>query len=115
MRKGRRESHRSPGGTARIMEPTVDWAREPASDDERKLREAALTWAVSRDLFTMAEVLVLACEVRRTGAIPADLAGAEEAAAANLRSWLGDHSARWFSAARAFLADDPQGVWCDER
>jgi hypothetical protein len=94
------------------MEPTaVDWTREPGSDDERKLREAALTWAVSHDLFTMTEVLVLASEVRRFSAIPADLAGAEELVATSLRSWLGDHSARWFSAARAFLADHPGGLW----
>jgi hypothetical protein len=94
------------------MEPgSIDWSKEPASDEERKLRETALLYAVSTDLFSQVEVLLIAGEVRKSGPVPADLAAAEDHALSLVREWMGDHRDSWARQAKRFLANHPNGPW----
>jgi len=56
----------------------IEWTREPATDRERSLREAYLTYELSCGPDGLVSVLLLATVCRRTGTVAADLQSAAD-------------------------------------
>lgn len=58
----------------------IDWRRQPATDRERSLRDAYLTYELSCGADGLVSVLLLATVCRRTGTVATDLQSAADRA-----------------------------------
>jgi hypothetical protein len=56
----------------------IDWTREPATEGERSLREAYLTYETSCGLDGLVSVVLLSLVSRRQGAVASDLQAAAD-------------------------------------
>jgi hypothetical protein len=82
----------------------IDWTREPASDRERALREAFLTYETSCIPNGLTSLLLLAIVCRRRGAIAADLEAAAGFAEVSLGMTLQKHRDHALEAVHDYLA-----------
>jgi len=83
----------------------IDWTREPASERERTLREAFLTYEISCIPNVLTSVLLLAIVCRRRGAIAADLDAAAAYAEVSLGMTLRNHRDQALEAVHEYLAN----------
>jgi hypothetical protein len=83
----------------------IEWTREPATDRERSLREAYLTYELSCGPDGLVSVLLLASVCRRTGTVAADLQSAADHAEDLLGVKLVRHRMRAIEIARDAIAD----------
>ena len=83
----------------------IDWTREPASDRERILREAFLTYETSCIPNGLTSLLLLAIVCRRRGAIAADLEAAAGFAEVSLGMTLQKHRDQALEAVHEYLAN----------
>jgi hypothetical protein len=82
----------------------IEWTREPATERERTLREAYLTYELSCGPDGLVSVLLLANVCRRTGAVAADLQSAADHAEDLLSIKLVRHRQRVIEIAHDTIA-----------
>ena len=83
----------------------IDWTRESASDRERSLREAYLTYESSCGPDGLVSILLLAVVSQRQGAVANDLQAAADFAEIMLAMKLRKHRDDAMEAVHAYLAD----------
>jgi hypothetical protein len=83
----------------------IEWTREPATDRERALREAYLTYELSCGPDGLVSVLLLANVCRRSGSVAPDLQSAADHAEDLLGIKLVRHRMRAIEIAQDAIAD----------
>jgi hypothetical protein len=84
----------------------IEWTREPATERERSLREAYLTYELSCGPEGPVSILLLASVCRRTGTVAADLQSAADHAEGLLSIKLVHHCMRAIKTAYDAIVED---------
>ena len=88
----------------------IDWTCDAATDGERTLREAYLTYELSCGQDGLVSVLLLAIVTRRQGAVPEDLQSSADFAEVMLSMTLRHHRDDTVEAVHRYVTQDGT-VW----